>query len=61
MDKSGFTLRVIISRLEDKKIASCSVLVKENNPCRIVLYNIQLGVACDSRSNKVLAILLYRK
>jgi len=42
-------------------MASYGVLVKENNPYRVVLYNTQLGAACDSRSNKILAILLYGK
>jgi len=42
-------------------MVSYSVLVKKNNPYKVVLYNTQLGAACDSRSNKALAILLYRK
>jgi hypothetical protein len=42
-------------------MASCGVLVKGNNPCKIALYNTQLGTACDSYSNKVLVILLYKK
>jgi len=42
-------------------MASCGVLVKENDPYRAVLYNAQLGAARDSYSNKALVILLYRK
>jgi hypothetical protein len=42
-------------------MASCGVLVKENDFYKIVLYNTQLGAACNSHSNKVLAILLYKK
>jgi len=42
-------------------MASCGVLVKENNPYRAALYDAQLGAACDSRSNKALVTLLYRK
>jgi len=42
-------------------MASCGVLVKENNPYRAALYNTRLGAARDSYSNKALATLLYRK
>ena len=42
-------------------MVSCGVLVKENNPYRAVLYNAQLEATYNSYSNKVLAILLYRK
>jgi len=42
-------------------MVSYSVLVKENNPYRAALYNIQLGAARNNRSNKALATLLYRK
>ena len=42
-------------------MAFYGIIVKKNNPCRTVLYNIQLGAAYNSYSNKVLAILLYKK
>jgi len=42
-------------------MASYGVLVKENNPYRIALYNARLGATCDSYSNKALAALLYGK
>ena len=42
-------------------MVSYSILVKENNPYRIILYNAQLEAAYDNNSNKVLAILLYKK
>ena len=42
-------------------MASYSVLVKENDFYKIVLYNIWLGAAYNNHSNKVLAILLYKK
>ena len=42
-------------------MASYSVLVKENDPYRVALYNARLGATRDNRSNKALAILLYRK
>jgi hypothetical protein len=42
-------------------MAFYSILVKENNPYKIILYNIQPGAAYNSHSNKALAILLYRK
>jgi len=42
-------------------MVSCGVLVKENNPYKAALYNIQLGATYDNRSNKALATLLYRK
>jgi len=42
-------------------MASYSVLVKENNPYKVALYNIQLKATYNSYSNKVLVILLYGK
>jgi hypothetical protein len=42
-------------------MVSYNVLVKENNPYRVALYNTRLGATRDNYSNKVLAILLYRK
>ena len=42
-------------------MASYNVLIKKNNPYKIALYNTQLGAACNNHSNKVLAILLYKK
>jgi len=42
-------------------MASCGVLVKENNSYRAALYNARLEAAHNSYSNKALAILLYRK
>ena len=42
-------------------MASYSVLVKENNPYKVALYNAQPGAAYNSYSNKALATLLYRK
>jgi len=42
-------------------MASYGVLVKENDPYRVALHNARLGAACDSRSNKALVTLLYRK
>jgi len=42
-------------------MASYSVLVKENNPYRAVLYNTEPEAARDSYSNKALATLLYGK
>jgi len=42
-------------------MTSYGVLVKENDPYRAALYNTQLGAAYNSYSNKILAILLYRK
>ena len=42
-------------------MASYGVLVKENKPCGIALYNIRLEATRNSYSNKVLAILLYKK
>ena len=42
-------------------MASCGVLIKENDLYRIVLNNIWPGAARNSYSNKVLVILLYRK
>jgi len=42
-------------------MVSYGVLVKKNNPYKAALYNAQLEAARDSRSNKALATLLYRK
>ena len=42
-------------------MASYGVLVKENNPYRVALYNARLGATRDSHNNKALATLLYRK
>jgi hypothetical protein len=42
-------------------MVSCGILVKENDPCKTVLYNIQLEATYNSYSNKALVTLLYRK
>ena len=42
-------------------MASYGILVKENDPYRTVLYNIQLEATRDNHSNKALVILLYGK
>ena len=42
-------------------MAFYSILVKENDPRRTVLYNAQLGATHNNYSNKVLEILLYGK
>jgi len=47
--------------IKRRKIVSYSVLVKENNPYKIALYNARLGATYNSYSNKALAILLYIK
>jgi len=42
-------------------MVSYGVLVKENNPYKAALYNTRLEATRNNRSNKALAILLYRK